>query len=106
MNISVKCIFRLISSEILDYQDYMETKTTFEFFFLIQKILYFIRIPIKCINCRIKGFQKKCDLQTYLLTDKVIHRGSPLLKKLIKFTDSVNLITKIPYPASLLSMLA
>ena len=41
MNISVKCIFRLISSEILDYQDYMETKTTFEFFFFNSKDFIF-----------------------------------------------------------------
>ena len=41
-------------------------------------------ISLKCINCRIKGFQKKCDLLSYLfsflLTDKQIHRGALLLE--------------------------
>ena len=29
-----------------------------------------------------KGFQKKFEVQTDLPTDKVIHRGAPLLKNL------------------------
>ena len=42
-----------------------------------------ISISVKCIRCRIYGFQKKCDLVThlvtYLVTDKVIHKGAPIL---------------------------
>ena len=34
-----------------------------------------------CMSCRIKGFQKKCDLVSYLVTDKQIHRGALLLTK-------------------------
>ena len=50
----------------------------------IYKILYFIGISVKCINCRIKGFKKKYDSVTDRLTDlhtdNVIHRGALPLK--------------------------
>ena len=51
----------------------------------MSKILYFKRLSIKCISCRICGFQKNCDLLTYRQTDKQIHRGAPLLKKIEKY---------------------
>ena len=40
--------------------------------FFIKKILYFIGISLKCTSCRIKGFQKKCDGQTYIQTKRFI----------------------------------
>ena len=58
--------------------------------FLIYKILHFISTSIKCIRCRICDFQKNYDLVTYSLTDKVIHRGAPLLNPLdIQYTHLV-----------------
>ena len=41
-------------------------------FFLIQKILYFISLSVKCISFIMKGFQKKTmtQLQTDLLIDR------------------------------------
>ena len=53
---------------------YIKARTTFKTF-QKQKIIIFIY-----------GFQKKCDLVrqlvSYLLTDKLIHRGAPLLKNI------------------------
>ena len=59
----------------LKFKIFKEIKKTFETFlkqkllFLIEKILYFISISVKCIRCRIYGFQKKCDLVTYRQSD-------------------------------------
>ena len=36
------------------------------------------------MQSRKKDFQKKCDLVTDLLTDKVIYRGAPLPKSVIE----------------------
>ena len=66
----------------------METKSTFKL--LNQQILFFnindlifYKYKCKCISLRMKGFQKKSltHRQTDRLTDKVIHREAPLLKK-------------------------
>ena len=57
----------------------------FNFFYL--KDFIFCNYICKCKSYEIKGYQKKCDLVTYSLsflqTDKVIHRGAPLLKRIM-----------------------
>ena len=48
--------------EIVEVKIYIERKTTFEkkleYFFFIQKILYFIRISVKFIDVELKVFKK------------------------------------------------
>ena len=45
-------------------------------------------ISVKCKICRMKGFQKKCELptDTYRLKDKVIYRGATAPKKYKTFS--------------------
>ena len=65
-------------------------------------------------NCKIYGLKKKCDLVSYLVTDKVIHRGTPLLKikveislncKMAKFLD-ISPISLFRPPKSFISLFA
>ena len=59
----------------------------------ILNLLFYILycISVKCISSRIQGFQQKIvtditnsrDRHTYIHTDKAIHRGAPLLKKIL-----------------------
>ena len=64
----------------------MKFFTNIYFNFLVNKILYFMSITVKCISCRMKGLKKKSDRityrhkgrHTYIQTDRQAYRHSDL----------------------------
>ena len=58
-----------IINEIVENQEERKRLSNYfkpkDSYFLILNFLYFISISVNCLRCRMKGFQQKCDSQTY-----------------------------------------
>ena len=82
ISISLKCILWQILNEIV-----VKKRYTYTYRKMIKEnnFFYLEKISVNCMSCGMKGLKKKCDrltdrlyLLTYLLTEKVIHRGAPV----------------------------
>ena len=51
---------------------------------------FLFSIPIKCISCQMKGFQKECDEQTDLLIDRLTYLGKPHIKNVFVFLWTIH----------------